>query len=124
MAFGEVCHECLKGIWWGRGIALSEVLSDATAPPYTLKAFMTYLSESHCLETLQFGRSGYNVRRQKELIKHAQVSACRGVGRNIRFTRLPYTLKAFMTYLSESHCLETLQFTLAAKEYCETYNMP
>jgi hypothetical protein len=34
----------------------------------------------------------------------------------------PYTLNAFMTYLSENHCLETLQFTLAAKQYRETYN--
>lgn len=34
----------------------------------------------------------------------------------------PYTISAFMTYLYENHCLETLQFTLEAKKYCETYN--
>ncbi|CAG7938056.1 unnamed protein product [Penicillium nalgiovense] len=37
-------------------------------------------------------------------------------------TPAPYTLNAFMTYLSENHCLETLQFTIAAKQYRETYN--
>ncbi|KAJ6133151.1 hypothetical protein N7471_008366 [Penicillium samsonianum] len=34
----------------------------------------------------------------------------------------PYTLSAFMTYLSENHCRETLQFIMAAKHYCDTYN--
>ena len=38
----------------GRRPTLDEVLSDATPPPYTFNAFLTYLSENHCLETLQF----------------------------------------------------------------------
>ena len=33
----------------------------------------------------------------------------------------PYTLSAFMAYLSQNHCLETLEFTLEAKRYHETY---
>ncbi|KAH8697174.1 regulator of G protein signaling domain protein RgsD [Talaromyces proteolyticus] len=33
----------------------------------------------------------------------------------------PYTLSAFMAYLSQNHCLETLEFTLEAKRYGETY---
>jgi hypothetical protein len=33
----------------------------------------------------------------------------------------PYTLSAFMAYLSQNHCLETLEFTLEAKRYRETY---
>ncbi|KAJ5224098.1 hypothetical protein N7468_008640 [Penicillium chermesinum] len=33
----------------------------------------------------------------------------------------PYTLSAFMAYLSQNHCLETLEFTLEAKRYQETY---
>lgn len=33
----------------------------------------------------------------------------------------PYTLSAFMAYLSQNHCLETLEFTLEAKRYKETY---
>ncbi|KAL4776249.1 RGS domain-containing protein [Aspergillus nidulans var. acristatus] len=34
----------------------------------------------------------------------------------------PYTLGAFMAYLSQNHCLETLEFTLDAKRYRETYD--
>lgn len=33
----------------------------------------------------------------------------------------PYTLSAFMAYLSQNHCLETLEFTMEAKRYGETY---
>ncbi|PLN84198.1 regulator of G protein signaling superfamily [Aspergillus taichungensis] len=33
----------------------------------------------------------------------------------------PYTLSAFMAYLSQNHCLETLEFTLEAKRYREAY---
>lgn len=33
----------------------------------------------------------------------------------------PYTLTAFMAYLSQNHCLETLEFTLDAKRYGEHY---
>lgn len=33
----------------------------------------------------------------------------------------PYTLSAFMAYLSQNHCLETLEFTLEAKRYRESY---
>ncbi|KAL1960192.1 hypothetical protein VTO42DRAFT_8735 [Malbranchea cinnamomea] len=33
----------------------------------------------------------------------------------------PYTLAAFMAYLSQNHCLETLEFTLDAKRYGEHY---
>ncbi|KAL1971536.1 hypothetical protein VTN31DRAFT_2157 [Thermomyces dupontii] len=33
----------------------------------------------------------------------------------------PYTLGAFMAYLSQNHCLETLEFTLEAKRYGESY---
>lgn len=33
----------------------------------------------------------------------------------------PYTLTAFMAYLSQNHCLETLEFTMDAKRYRESY---
>lgn len=33
---------------------LSDVLSNAAPPPYTLTAFMAFLSQNHCLETLEF----------------------------------------------------------------------
>lgn len=34
----------------------------------------------------------------------------------------PFTLSAFMAYLSQNHCLETLEFTLEAKRYRETFD--
>ncbi|BCS24693.1 regulator of G-protein signaling domain-containing protein [Aspergillus puulaauensis] len=34
----------------------------------------------------------------------------------------PYTLSAFMAYLSQNHCLETLEFTMDAKRYREAYD--
>jgi hypothetical protein len=33
---------------------LDEVLNNTTTPPYTLNAFIKYLSKNHCLETLEF----------------------------------------------------------------------
>ena len=33
---------------------LSEILSNTSPPPWTLSAFMAYLSQNHCLETLEF----------------------------------------------------------------------
>ncbi|KAL2828689.1 RGS domain-containing protein [Aspergillus cavernicola] len=34
---------------------------------------------------------------------------------------VPYTLSAFMAYLSQNHCLETLEFTLDAQRYRKAY---
>ncbi|KAK6844913.1 hypothetical protein PG990_003274 [Apiospora arundinis] len=34
--------------------SLSEILSNTAAPPWTLSAFTAYLSQNHCLETLEF----------------------------------------------------------------------
>ncbi|KZL86920.1 regulator of g-protein signaling [Colletotrichum incanum] len=34
--------------------SLSEILSNTSSPPWTLAAFMAYLSQNHCLETLEF----------------------------------------------------------------------
>jgi DNA-binding transcriptional MerR regulator len=34
----------------------------------------------------------------------------------------PYTLSAFMTYLSSNHCMETLEFTMDASRYRKHYN--
>ncbi|KFA61772.1 hypothetical protein S40285_04152 [Stachybotrys chlorohalonatus IBT 40285] len=33
---------------------LSEILRDVSPPPYTLTAFMAYLSQNHCMESLEF----------------------------------------------------------------------
>lgn len=34
--------------------SLDEILSDLSLPPWNLDAFMTYLSQHHCIETLEF----------------------------------------------------------------------
>lgn len=34
----------------------------------------------------------------------------------------PFTLSAFMAYLSQNHCLETLEFTMEADRYCTSYH--
>jgi hypothetical protein len=34
----------------------------------------------------------------------------------------PWTLSAFMAYLSHNHCLETLEFTMDASRYCKHYS--
>ncbi|PHH81107.1 hypothetical protein CDD80_2092 [Ophiocordyceps camponoti-rufipedis] len=34
--------------------SLKEILLDVAAPPWTLSAFMAYLSHNHCMETLEF----------------------------------------------------------------------
>ncbi|KAM7206186.1 hypothetical protein V8F33_000472 [Rhypophila sp. PSN 637] len=34
----------------------------------------------------------------------------------------PYTLSAFMAFLSQNHCLETLEFTMDAERYKNSYN--
>jgi len=42
---------------------LAEILSDQAPPPYTLRAFMAYLSQNHCLETLEFTMDASRYRR-------------------------------------------------------------
>ncbi|KAL6852221.1 PAK-box protein [Trichoderma novae-zelandiae] len=38
----------------GRPPTLNEILLDTAPPPWTLSAFMAYLSQNHCMETLEF----------------------------------------------------------------------
>jgi hypothetical protein len=35
----------------------------------------------------------------------------------------PYTLRAFMDFLSHNHCLETVEYIMEVKRYRKTYNM-
>ncbi|CZR54791.1 uncharacterized protein PAC_04675 [Phialocephala subalpina] len=42
------------GPYCPRRPTLEEVLSNTAPPPWTLSAFMAYLSQNHCLETLEF----------------------------------------------------------------------
>lgn len=43
-----------SGPYCPRRPTLQEVLANAAPPPWTLTAFMAYLSQNHCLETLEF----------------------------------------------------------------------
>jgi hypothetical protein len=43
-----------SGPYCPRRPTLQEVLADSAPPPWTLSAFMAYLSQNHCLETLEF----------------------------------------------------------------------
>ncbi|EWC45870.1 hypothetical protein DRE_04877 [Drechslerella stenobrocha 248] len=42
------------GAYCPRRPTLAEVLANKASPPFTLSAFMAYLSQNHCLETLEF----------------------------------------------------------------------
>ncbi|KAF3915925.1 hypothetical protein AA313_de0205189 [Arthrobotrys entomopaga] len=42
------------GAYCPRRPTLAEVLANKASPPFTLSAFMQYLSQNHCLETLEF----------------------------------------------------------------------
>ncbi|EON62776.1 hypothetical protein W97_02001 [Coniosporium apollinis CBS 100218] len=43
-----------QGPYCPRRPNLSEILANTAPPPWTLSAFMAYLSQNHCLETLEF----------------------------------------------------------------------
>ncbi len=45
---------------------LTEVLSNTSPPPWTLSAFMAYLSQNHCLETLEFTMDATRYRKHYE----------------------------------------------------------
>ncbi|KAJ5894344.1 hypothetical protein N7495_006035 [Penicillium taxi] len=48
---------------------LNEVLANNAAPPYTLSAFMAYLSQNHCLETLEFTMDAQRYRESYETLR-------------------------------------------------------
>ncbi|KAI9793516.1 MAG: hypothetical protein M1816_007949 [Peltula sp. TS41687] len=45
---------------------LAEILSNTAHPPWTLSAFMAFLSQNHCLETLEFTMDASRYQRQYE----------------------------------------------------------
>lgn len=51
---------------------LSEILSNESSPPYTLSAFMAYLSQNHCLETLEFTMEADRYRAEYNQVYQAQ----------------------------------------------------
>lgn len=42
------------GAFGARPPSLTDILLDVASPPWTLSAFMAYLSQNHCMETLEF----------------------------------------------------------------------
>lgn len=48
--------------------SLSEILANTSSPPWTLAAFMAYLSQNHCLETLEFTMDAERYRKAYEQI--------------------------------------------------------
>ena len=52
------------GPYYPRRPTLAEILSNAAPPPWTLSAFMAFLSQNHCLETLEFTMDASRYQRQ------------------------------------------------------------
>lgn len=48
---------------------LREVLANSAPPPWTLTAFMAYLSQNHCLETLEFTMDASRYRKHYETLR-------------------------------------------------------
>ncbi|KAK4991796.1 hypothetical protein LTR50_001613 [Elasticomyces elasticus] len=63
-----------QGAYCARRPNLKEILSNTAAAPWTLAAFMAYLSQNHCLETLEFtmDASRYRKHYDKMLSKAAE----------------------------------------------------
>ncbi|KAI9715967.1 MAG: hypothetical protein M1812_005601 [Candelaria pacifica] len=62
------------GPYYPRQPTLAEVLSNKAPPPWSLTAFMAYLSQNHCLETLEFTMDASRYR------KHFNKMAARNIG--------------------------------------------
>jgi hypothetical protein len=84
---------------------LNEVLKNTTPPPYSLGAFINYLTQIHCLETLEFI---LEVNRYREGYKSLVESA----GESITTTKV---LKACQTTMQSAALLEKEVSELRAK---------
>lgn len=56
------------GPYCPRRPTLREVLANSAPPPWTLSAFMAYLSQNHCLETLEFTMDASRYRKHYETL--------------------------------------------------------
>lgn len=54
--------------------SLQDILANTAPPPWTLSAFMAYLSQNHCLETLEFTLEAERYRVAYEQVAHNQSS--------------------------------------------------
>lgn len=57
------------GPYCPRRPTLREVLANSAPPPWTLSAFMAYLSQNHCLETLEFTMDASRYRKHYENLR-------------------------------------------------------
>lgn len=60
------------GPYCPRRPTLQEVLSNKSTPPWTLSGFMAYLSQNHCLETLEFTMDASRYRQHYEALLEAE----------------------------------------------------
>jgi len=58
----------IQGAYCPRRPNLDEILSNSSPPPWTLSAFMAYLSHNHCLETLEFTMDAKRYRQHFEKV--------------------------------------------------------
>ncbi len=61
-----------SGPYCPRRPTLSEILTNSAPPPWTLAAFMAYLSQNHCLETLEFTMDASRYRKQYDSLVNGQ----------------------------------------------------
>lgn len=69
----------ISGPYCPRRPTLQEVLLDTAQPPWTLSAFTAYLSQNHCLETLEFTMDAKRYKEHFDVLMqtHAQLSPAR-----------------------------------------------
>lgn len=69
----------ISGPYCPRRPTLEEVLADTAPPPWTLSAFTAYLSQNHCLETLEFTMDAQRYRMHYDNLveAHGQLSESR-----------------------------------------------
>ena len=86
-----------------------------------------YLPSSYAMTGYYYDDSSIGVSRAPTMLNNIRPKPYRAAWRPTldevlnNTTPPPYTLSAFIQYLSQNHCLETLEFILEAKHYCESY---
>ena len=62
----------ISGPYCPRRPTLQEVLDNTAPPPWTLSAFTAYLSQNHCLETLEFTMDSQRYKMHYDTLMQAQ----------------------------------------------------
>lgn len=77
------------GPYCPRRPTLHEVLANSAPPPWTLSAFMAYLSQNHCLETLEFTMDASRYRKYHEsMVDNSQGAAISPDSEDCRYVRM------------------------------------